>query len=58
VLAFEVALPGRGAVTGVVLADHVKNLDLGRPTSGVRRDCPDRGARRREGTAPRAPRVV
>ena len=24
---FEVALPGAGAVTGVVLADHVKNLD-------------------------------
>jgi mRNA interferase MazF len=24
---FEVALPGSGAVTGVVLADHVKNLD-------------------------------
>ena len=24
---FEVALPDNGAVTGVVLADHVKNLD-------------------------------
>jgi len=24
---FEVPLPGDGAVTGVVLADHVKNLD-------------------------------
>lgn len=24
---FEVALPGGGAVSGVVLADHVKNLD-------------------------------
>lgn len=24
---FEVALPSEGAVTGIVLADHVKNLD-------------------------------
>jgi mRNA interferase MazF len=34
---FEVELPAAGTITGVVLADHVKNLDWERDTSSLKR---------------------